>query len=94
MLEGKGICLPGPAKSFIVTKVLVALVRTPAFEFPKAILRKSIKLRKDSPAMPNSTNTCSIQTKESARNLGAFSFCNGSYAKQHMRFPTLRVVIN
>ena len=44
-----------PAKSFTVTIVLVALVRTAAFELLNAVLRNSIRPRRERPAIPNST---------------------------------------
>lgn len=67
-----------PANNFTVTRVLVALVRTAAFEFFSAVLRNSIRARKASPAMPNSTRAESIQVVASARTLGAFCFDSGS----------------
>lgn len=70
--------LLGPTKSLTVTKALVAFVRTAAFELPKAVFKKSIKLLKDSPAMPNSIRALSIQLHESARTFGAFCFDKGS----------------
>jgi hypothetical protein len=65
----------------IVTKVLVAFVRTAALEFAKAVFKKSIKERRDIPAMPNSVRALLIQVSASAITFGAFCFDNGSYAE-------------
>lgn len=73
--------LQGPANSFTVTSVFVALVLTAAFEFFKAAFRNSIRLRSDRPAIPNSVKACSIQLRASARTLGAFCLESGSYAE-------------
>ena len=67
-----------PAYNFTVTRVFVALVRTAAFEFCSAILRKSIKARRDRPAIPNSVRTVFIHVKASDRTFGAFWFDKGS----------------
>lgn len=69
-----------PAKSFTVTSVFVALVRTAAFELVSADLRNSISARRERPAIPNSTRAWSIHVTASARTLGAFCFESGSYA--------------
>ena len=47
--------LQEPANNFTVTRVFVALVRTAALEFFSAVFRNSMRLFRDSPAMPNST---------------------------------------
>ena len=72
-----------PANNLTVTRVLVALVLTAALEFFNAVFKKSIRLRRDNPAMPNSVRACSIQVNASARTLGAFCLDNGSYAVQN-----------
>lgn len=69
-----------PANSLIVTKVFVAFVRTAAFELARAVFRKSIRERSETPAMPNSVSAELIQVMASASTLGAFCFDNGSYA--------------
>ena len=74
--------LQEPANSFTVTRVFVALVRTAALEFFRAVLRNSMRLRNDRPAIPNSVKACSIQPKASARTLGAFCLDSGSYAER------------
>ena len=70
-----------PANSFTVTRVFVALVRTAAFEFFNAFVKKSIRPRRESPATPNSFRVSSIHPSASARTLGAFCLDKGSYAK-------------
>lgn len=69
-----------PANNLTVTSVLVALVRTAALEFCSAVLRNSMRLLKDSPAIPNSNKAVLIQVSASARTFGAFCFDRGSYA--------------
>ena len=71
-----------PANNLTVTMVLVALVRTAALELLKPVFRKSMRLRKDIPAMPNSVNAVLIHAMASARTLGAFCFDKGSYAEE------------
>ena len=63
-----------------MTKAFVALVLTAAFEFFRPVFKKSIRLRMDSPAIPNSVRAISIQVVASAMTLGAFCFDRGSYA--------------
>jgi hypothetical protein len=70
--ENKQSLLLGPANSLTVTSAFVALVRTAAFEFCSATLRKSIKARRVSPASPNSVKAVFIHTIASERTLGAF----------------------
>lgn len=67
-----------PANNFTVTSVFVALVRTAAFEFCSAVLRKSISDRSDNPAIPKSTNAVLIHMIASDRTLGAFCLDRGS----------------
>ena len=71
----------GPTKSLSVTSVLVALVRTAAFEFLRPTTRKSMRSRTASPpARPKSRRAWSTKTYDSASVLGAFCFDMGSYA--------------
>lgn len=63
-----------------MTKALVALVLTAAFEFFRPTFRNSIRPRMDKPAIPNSVRAVSIQAVASAIALGAFCFDRGSYA--------------
>lgn len=70
-----------PAYNLTVTSVLVALVRTAALEFCSAVLRNSMRLRRDSPAIPNSNKAVLIQVSASARTFGAFCLDSGSYAE-------------
>jgi hypothetical protein len=72
--------LLGPAKSFKVTSVFVALVLTAALEFWSEVLRNSIRARNDRPAMPNSMRAELIQATASANTFGAFCLESGSYA--------------
>lgn len=61
----------------------MALVRTAAFEFFSAAFKNSMRLRSDSPAIPNSESACSIHVRASAKTFGAFCFDSGSYAEQN-----------
>ena len=69
-----------PANNFTITRVLVALVRTAALEFLSPPFRKSMRLRSDKPAIPNSERACSIHPNASASALGALILLSGSYA--------------
>ena len=63
-----------------MTKALVALVLTAAFEFLRPVFRNSIRLLIDKPEIPNSVRAVSIHAVASAITLGAFCFDKGSYA--------------
>ena len=69
-----------PANNLTETRVFVALVLTAALEFFNAAFKNSMRGRRDTPAMPNSTIAVSIHPSASARTLGAFCFPRGSYA--------------
>ena len=77
-----------PANNLTVTMVLVALVRTAALELLKPVFRKSMRLRKDIPAMPNSVKDCSTQIKAFSSTFGAFCFDKGSYAEESVNEST------
>jgi hypothetical protein len=63
-----------------VTIAFVALVRGAAFEFFSAPFKNSMRLRSDSPAIPNSVSAESTHVIASARTFGALSLDSGSYA--------------
>ena len=62
----------------------MAFVRTDALEFCKAVLRNSIRFRKDSPTRPKSVKAVFTQVIASARTLGAFCLDKGSYATVYL----------
>lgn len=69
-----------PANNLTETRVFVALVLTAALEFFRAVFKKSMRGRREMPAMPNSTIEVSIHPSASARTFGAFCLPSGSYA--------------
>jgi hypothetical protein len=74
------VLLLDPANNLTETRVFVALVLTAALEFFRAVFKKSMRGRRETPAMPNSTMEVSIHPSASARTFGAFCFPSGSYA--------------
>lgn len=66
-----------------MTNAFVALVLTAAFEFFRPLFKNSMRLRMDTPEIPNSVRAVSIQAVASAITFGAFCFDRVSYAIRH-----------